>query len=347
MKKTAIFMLSLALVAGMLSGCSGDSSDSSAKDSSSAADSSSVAETSAEDSTEDSSETSEEETMDDDENYDTGDASLDDIRNQDNIGDNELLVLSFGTSYNDSRRLTIGAIEGDLEKAFPDFSVRRVFTANIIIDHVQRRDNILIDDVDAALERAVNNGVKNLVVQPTHLMHGLEYDELVKEVGNYSDAFDQVVFGEPLLNSDDDFARVEKAITEWTASYDDGETAICFMGHGTEADSNEVYQKMQDLLTKDGYTNYFVGTVEAQPSLDDVLAKVQAGDYKRVVLEPLMVVAGDHANNDMAGDEDGSWKKTFEDAGYEVECLLRGLGENEDIRAIYVDHAKAAIDSLK
>ena len=346
MKKTAIFMLSLALVAGMLSGCSGDSSDSSAKDSSSAADSSSVAETSAEDSTEDSSETSEEETMDDDENYDTGDASLDDIRNQDNIGDNELLVLSFGTSYNDSRRLTIGAIEGDLEKAFPDFSVRRGFTANIIIDHVQRRDNILIDDVDAALERAVNNGVKNLVVQPTHLMHGLEYDELVKEVGNYSDAFDQVVFGEPLLNSDDDFARVEKAITEWTASYDDGETAICFMGHGTEADSNEVYQKMQDLLTKDGYTNYFVGTVEAQPSLDDVLAKVQAGDYKRVVLEPLMVVAGDHANNDMAGDEDGSWKKTFEDAGYEVECLLRGLGENEDIRAIYVDHAKAAIDSL-
>ena len=347
MKKTAIFMLSLALVAGMLSGCSGDSSDSSAKDSSSAADSSSVAETSAEDSTEDSSETSEEETMDDDENYDTGDASLDDIRNQDNIGDNELLVLSFGTSYNDSRRLTIGAIEGDLEKAFPDFSVRRGFTANIIIDHVQRRDNILIDDVDAALERAVNNGVKNLVVQPTHLMHGLEYDELVKEVGIYSDAFDQVVFGEPLLNSDDDFARVEKAITEWTASYDDGETAICFMGHGTEADSNEVYQKMQDLLTKDGYTNYFVGTVEAQPSLDDVLAKVQAGDYKRVVLEPLMVVAGDHANNDMAGDEDGSWKKTFEDAGYEVECLLRGLGENEDIRAIYVDHAKAAIDSLK
>ena len=347
MKKTAIFMLSLALVAGMLSGCSGDSSDSSAKDSSSAADSSSVAETSAEDSTEDSSETSEEETMDDDENYDTGDASLDDIRNQDNIGDNELLVLSFGTSYNDSRRLTIGAIEGDLEKAFPDFSVRRGFTANIIIDHVQRRDNILIDDVDAALERAVNNGVKNLVVQPTHLMHGLEYDELVKEVGKYSDAFDQVVFGEPLLNSDDDFARVEKAITEWTASYDDGETAICFMGHGTEADSNEVYQKMQDLLTKDGYTNYFVGTVEAQPSLDDVLAKVQAGDYKRVVLEPLMVVAGDHANNDMAGDEDGSWKKTFEDAGYEVECLLRGLGENEDIRAIYVDHAKAAIDSLK
>ena len=340
MKKTAIFMLSLALVAGMLSGCSGDSSDSSAKDSSSAADSSSVAETSAE--------TSEEETMDDDENYDTGDASLDDIRNQDNIGDNELLVLSFGTSYNDSRRLTIGAIEGDLEKAFPDFSVRRGFTANIIIDHVQRRDNILIDDVDAALERAVNNGVKNLVVQPTHLMHGLEYDELVEEVGNYSDAFDQVVFGEPLLSSDDDFARVEKAITEWTASYDDGETAICFMGHGTEADSNEVYQKMQDLLTKDGYTNYFVGTVEAQPSLDDVLAKVQAGNYKRVVLEPLMVVAGDHANNDMAGADEDSWLSQFNASGAfeSVDCQIAGLGEVPSIQELYVAHTKSALDSL-
>ena len=174
----------------------------------------------------------------------------------------------------------------------------------------------------------------------------MEYDELVEEVGNYADAFDQVVFGEPLLSSDDDFAKVEKAITEWTAEYDDGKTAICFMGHGTEADSNEIYQKMQDLLTKDGYANYFVGTVEATPSLEDVLAKVQAGDYERVVLEPLMVVAGDHANNDMAGDEDGSWKKTFEDAGYQVECLVRGLGENEAIRQIYVEHAQAAIDSL-
>lgn len=283
---------------------------------------------------------------DDDENYDTGDASLDDIRNQDDIGDNELLVLSFGTSFNDSRRLTIGAIESDLDEAFPDFSVRRGFTANIIIDHVQKRDGILIDDVNAALERAVDNNVKNLVVQPTHLMHGLEYDELTEQVGEYADAFDKVVFGEPLLSSDDDFARVEKAITEWTAEYDDGETAICFMGHGTEAESNEVYQKMQDLLTADGYENYFVGTVEASPTLDDVLAKVQAGNYKRVILEPLMVVAGDHANNDMAGDEEDTWKTTFENAGYEVTCLLRGLGENEAIRQIYIDHAQAAIDSL-
>lgn len=276
----------------------------------------------------------------------TGDASLDNVRNQDDIGEKELLVLSFGTSYNDSRRLTIGAIEDALEEAFPEFSVRRGFTADIIIDHVNSRDGILIDNVDAALNRAIDNGVKTLVVQPTHLMNGLEYEELTGVLAEYADAFEQVSIGAPLLTSEDDFARVEAAITEWTADYDDGETAIVFMGHGTEAESNEVYQKMQDLLTADGFENYFVGTVEATPSLDDVLAAVQAGDYTKVVLEPLMVVAGDHANNDMAGDEEGAWKTTFEDAGYEVECVLRGLGENETIREIYVEHAQAAIDAL-
>lgn len=307
------------------------------------------AEEAAEETEEDSSSeenSSSEEDAEDEENYNTGDASLDNVRNQDEIGENELLAVSFGTSFNDSRRLTIGAIENDLETAFPDYSVRRGFTANIVIDHVQRRDGILIDDLNAALRRAADNGVKNLVIQPTHLMDGLEYDEIVDTAANYSDAFDKVVFGAPLLTSDDDFDRVAKAITDWTAEYDDGETAICFMGHGTEADSNSVYSKMQDTLTNMGFANYYVGTVEASPSLDDVLAKVKEGNYKRVVLEPLMVVAGDHANNDMAGDEDGSWKTTFENEGYEVVCLLRGLGENEAIRQIYVDHAQAAIDSL-
>lgn len=334
MKKLTALLLTLSvtitmLLAGCSSSGSGSTSDTGSADDSAAVGSAATA-------------TGEE----DEENYNTGDASLDNVRNQDDIGENELLVVSFGTSYNDSRRLTIGAIENDLETAFPDYSVRRGFTANIIIDHVQKRDGILIDDVDAALNRAVDNGVKNLIVQPTHLMDGLEYQELVDKVAEYSDAFDKVAFGKPLLMSDDDFARVEKAITEWTGEYDDGETAICFMGHGTEADSNEIYQKMQDKLTADGYENYFVGTVEATPSLDDVLAAVKAGNYKRVVLQPLMVVAGDHANNDMAGDEEDSWKTTFENAGYEVECVLHGLGENEAIRQIYIDHAQEAIDSL-
>lgn len=149
------------------------------------------------------------------------------------------------------------------------------------------------------------------------------------------------------MASDDDFKAVIKAITEATAEYDDGETAICFMGHGTEADSNEVYAKMQDMLASEGYKNYYVGTVEATPSLEDVIAKVGEGEYKKVVLEPLMIVAGDHANNDMAGDEDGSWKTEFEKAGYDVTCLVRGLGELEPIQQLFVEHAQAAIDSLK
>lgn len=289
---------------------------------------------------------SQEDAEEDEENYDTGDASLDNVRNQNDIGENELLVVSFGTSYNDNRRLTVGAIENDLEAAFPDYSVRRGFTSNIIIDHVQRRDGILIDDVDAALTRAADNGVKNLVIQPTHLMNGIEYDEIVEKAANYSDAFEKVVFGEPLLTSDEDFRRVIKAITDDTKEYDDGETAICFMGHGTEHSANSVYSKMQEMFKAGGYDNYYIGTVEAAPTLDDLLASVKAGNYKRVVLQPLMVVAGDHANNDMSGDEEDSWKSAFEKEGYEVVCVLKGLGENEEIRKIYTDHAQAAIDSL-
>lgn len=337
MKKLTAMLLAGVLAAGMLAGCgsSKDNSKDAAKDTGSATTSAKANTGSG------SGEAAEEE-----ENYNTGDASKDNPRNQDNIGENELLVLSFGTSFNDSRRLTIGAIEDQLEKSFPDYSVRRGFTANIVIDHVAKRDGEKIDDIDASLKRAVDNGVKNLVVQPTHLMNGLEYEELKDDIAQYSDAFDKIAIGQPLLSSDDDFSRVENAIVDWTKDYDDGETAIVFMGHGTSADSNGVYQKMQDLLTKDGHTNYFVGTVEATPSLDDVMAAVKKGNYKRVVLEPLMVVAGDHANNDMAGDDKDSWKSQFEAAGYQVECLLRGLGENETIRQIYVEHAQAAIDSL-
>ncbi len=299
-------------------------------------------ETSGQTETQDEAEPEEE----DEENYETGDASLDNPRNQDEIGENELLVVSFGTSYNDSRRLTIGAIEEALEEAFPDYSVRRAFTSQIIIDHVKDRDGVEIDNVTEALDRAVDNGVKNLVVQPTHLMNGLEYKELVDEIAGYADSFEKIVVGEPLLTSDEDFQVVMTAIVDAEKEYDDGETAICFMGHGTEAESNEVYAKMQDLLTEAGYTNYYVGTVEAEPTLDDVLNAVGEGTYKKVVLRPLMVVAGDHANNDMAGDEEGSWKTTFENEGYEVECVLEGLGELPAIQQLYVQHAQAAAGQL-
>lgn len=350
LKKAAVLFAAVSLAAAAAAGCSGGQTETEAPAAEAAE--TTAAETEAreeapeETSLEETEAAAEEEAEEEEENYDTGDAALDNTRNQDEIGEKELMVVSFGTSYNDNRRMTIGAIEDALEKAFPEYSVRRGFTSQIIIDHVKSRDNVSIDNVGEALDRAVENGVKTLVVQPTHLMNGLEYTDLVNELAEYADAFQQIEVGEPLLTSDEDFAAVMKAITEATAEYDDGETAICFMGHGTEADSNQVYAKMQKLLTDSGYTNYYVGTVEAEPSLEDVLKAVQAGEYKKVVLEPLMIVAGDHANNDMAGDEEGSWKTEFENAGYEVTCLVRGLGELEAIQQLFADHAQAAMDRL-
>ena len=346
MKKPVALLMTAALCATLLAGCGSTNTPAATETAQTESAETTAAETAATEETEQTAQETETEAEDDEEDYTTGDASLDNVRNQDEIGEKELLVASFGTSFNDNRRLTIGAIENAMEKAFPDYSVRRGFTAQIIIDHVERRDGIHIDNMDEALERAINNGVKTLVVQPTHLMNGLEYEELTGQLAEYADSFEQIAVGEPLLTSDDDFNRVMKAIVEATAEYDDGETAICFMGHGTEAASNEVYGKMQDLLKVNGYDNYYVGTVEAEPSLEDVLTAVQAGDYKKVVLEPLMIVAGDHANNDMAGDEEGSWKTEFENAGYEVTCILRGLGELPEIQQILVEHAQKAIDSL-
>ena len=283
----------------------------------------------------------------DDENYETGDATLDLVRNEDEIGEDELLVVSFGTSFNDSRRLTIGGIEAAIAEALPEFSVRRGFTAQIIIDHVERRDGIHIDNVTEALDRAVKNGVKNLVVQPTHLMHGFEYDELVETLGGYADAFEQVVVAEPLLTSDDDFARVAAVLVDQTRDYDDGETAIVYMGHGTEHEYNKVYAQMQDVLESLNAENYYIGTVEAEPSLEDVMAALEGKGYKRVVLRPMMVVAGDHANNDMAGDEEDSWKTILTGAGYEVVCVLEGLGQVPEIQQLYVEHAQAAVAQLE
>ena len=278
-----------------------------------------------------------------DEDYTTGDASLDDPRNQDGIGEKELLVVSFGTSFNDSRVKTIGAIEKAMEDAIPGYAVRRGFTANIIIDHVARRDGEIIDDMTQALDRAVKNGVKQLVVQPTHLMDGFEYNDVKEALLGYVDKFERIRIGKPLLTTEADYDTVIAAITEATKKYDDGKTAICFMGHGTEASSNHVYADFQAKLTEKGFANYFVGTVEAEPSVYDVLEAVKAGSYTKVVLRPLMIVAGDHANNDMADLEDEeSWASVFTAAGYEVECVLEGLGQLPEIQKLLVEHARNA-----
>ena len=299
---------------------------------------------------------------------DTGDASKDDPRNEDEIGENELLVVSFGTSFNDSRVADIKGIEDALQAAYPDWSVRRAFTAQIIINHVQARDGEKIDNMDQALDRAVANGVKNLVVQPTHLMHGAEYDEMCEAVEQYKDKFESVSIAEPLLGEVGDDATVinpdkeavAAAITAEavkTAGYDDAAaaaadgTAFVFMGHGTSHTAKISYSQMQTTMQTLGYDNVFIGTVEGEPedtACDAVIEKVKEAGYTKVVLRPLMVVAGDHANNDMAGSDDDSWLSQFKAAGCfdSVDTQIAGLGEIADIQQLYVDHTKAAIDSL-
>ncbi len=261
--------------------------------------------------------------------------------------DQEILVVSFGTSYNDSRSETIGAIEEAIAGAYPDYTVQRAFTAQTIIDKLKKRDGLTIDNVEQALDRAKKAGVKTMIVQPTLLMDGNEYNDLSDTLDEYADDFDNLVLGDPLLTSDSDYDAVISAITGSTKNRDDGKTAICFMGHGTDAESNSAYAKLQDLLTGGGYDNYYIGTVEAEPDIDDLLEAVKENaDYKKVILKPLMIVAGDHANNDMAGDEKDSWKSIFEDAGYSVDPVLQGLGSDEAIQQIFIDHVQASIDSL-
>lgn len=297
---------------------------------------------------------------------DTGDASLDDPRNSDEIGENEILVTSFGTSFNSSRVEDIKAIEDAVQAAFPDWSVRRAFTAQIIINHVQARDGEKIDNMEQALERAAANGVKNLVVQPTHLMHGAEYDELAETLDAYTDKFESVKIAEPLLGDvgadaavvNEDKKAVAEAITAEAvaeAGYESLEAAkkdgaaYVFMGHGTSHIAKISYTQMQNQMAELGYDNVFIGTVEGEPeetACDAVIEAVAEAGYKKVILRPLMVVAGDHANNDMAGAEEDSWKSMFEASGKfeSVEAQIKGLGGIPAIQELYVAHTAAVID---
>ena len=294
----------------------------------------------------------------------TGDASKDDVRNQDEIGENEILVVSFGTSFNDSRVADIKGIEDALQEAYPDWSVRRAFTAQIIINHIQAREGACIDNVEQALERAAANGVKNLVIQPTHLMHGAEYDEVMETVDTYRDKFETVSVAEPLLGEVGNDATVinedKKAVAEIVtaevvkdAGYDNIEaanedkTAFVFMGHGTHHTAMVTYAQMQTQMNELGYDNVFIGTVEGDEafSADAIIEKVAAAGYTKVVLRPLMVVAGDHANNDMAGTEEDSWYAMFTASGKfeNVDTQIKGLGQIEAIQQIYVDHTGAVL----
>ena len=297
---------------------------------------------------------------------DTGDASLDDPRNQDDIGEMELLVVSFGTSFNDSRVQDIKGIEDALAEAYPDWAVRRAFTAQIIINHVAARDGEVIDNMEQAVQRAIDNGAKVLVVQPTHLMHGAEYDEMCAVLDAYGDQLDLYAVAEPLLGEvgedasviNEDKATVAEAVVAAAveeAGYDSPEAAaedgaaIVLMGHGTAHTAKVTYSQMATQMAELGYDNVFVGTVEGEPeetACDVIIDAVKEAGYTKVFLRPLMVVAGDHANNDMAGDDEDSWKSMFEAAGLEVECQISGLGRIPEVEALYVIHTAEAMDAL-
>ena len=255
-----------------------------------------------------------------------------------------ILVVSFGTSYNDSRDITIGAIEEDVQAAYSDYEVRRAFTSQIIIDRLKERDGLEIDNVTEAMDKLVQDGVKELYIQPTHVMKGFEYDDVVAEVAPYQDKFDVFKMGDPLLTHIEDYEAVTKALLSDNEFVGSEDTAIVYMGHGTEHSYNAAYSQMEAVMQARGYDNVFIGTVESFPTIEDVIAKVTAFGAEKVVLYPFMVVAGDHANNDMAGGEEDSWNTLLEEAGFEVECKIQGLGQNEGIRSIYVEHLKVAME---
>ena len=261
---------------------------------------------------------------------------------------NEVLVVSFGTTSAESRRLNIDSVEQAIKaSAGENWNIRRCFTSQTVINIIAKREGVNIDNITEALERAAADGVKNLVVQPTHLMKGLEYDKLCSMLEEWTGSFSRIAVGDPLLTSEEDSDKVANALIEASAVYEDGETALVFMGHGTEAAANGIYEKLQNVLNSKGKTDYYIGTVEAEPSIDDVIKAVSSGNHKRVVLRPLMLVAGNHAVNDMAAaDDPESWYSRFTAEGFETVCIIEGMGQLQAVRDIYANHADRAIASL-
>ncbi len=255
--------------------------------------------------------------------------------------DTAILVVSFGTSNHETREKTIGAVERAIAEAFPQYEVRRAFTSSFIVRKL-KKEGVSVDDVSEAISRLASEGFRNLIVQPTYLMHGNEYEKLKAVLQDVACDFEKIVLGEPLLTDAQDTDAVITAVTDDVKSICGGsETAVIFMGHGSDAKANAVYVAMQERLAERGFADTYIATVEASPSFEEVFQLIESKKYKRVVLQPLMVVAGDHALNDMAGEED-SWKRTLLDAGDEVEAVLKGLGEIPAIREIYVEHVKTA-----
>ena len=254
-----------------------------------------------------------------------------------------ILVVSFGTSYEDTRKLTIEATENRIAEEFPEYEIRRAFTSNIIIKKLKERDGLLIDDPTQALEKLHDEGFGTVLVQPLHIINGSEYDDIIAESRSFEDKFEKFAVGRPILTTHEDYEAAIRALTPEFEGLEEDE-AFIFMGHGTHHDANAAYACLDYMLKADGHENVFVGTVEGFPILENIIPQLEKRNIKKVKLMPFMLVAGDHANNDMAGDEEDSWKMILKGEGYEVETILKGLGENEGIRDIYVEHAKALME---
>ncbi|HEY5525932.1 MAG TPA: sirohydrochlorin cobaltochelatase [Clostridium sp.] len=251
--------------------------------------------------------------------------------------DTAILVVSFGTSYNNTRERTIDAIEKDIQTTFENHKIFKAFTSTMIIKKLKERDNIYIDTVSEALENIIENNIKNLIIQPTHIINGIENDIMLETCKKYSSHFDSIKIGSPLLTSTKDYEDITASLMKEFSSLKKDEALIC-MGHGTDHHANSTYAALDYMFKDKGYPNVFIGTVEAYPTLNTVKRSLKSLQPRKVILTPLMVVSGDHATNDMASDEEDSWKTFFEKEGYIVECHLKGLGEYPSIRDMYIDH---------
>ncbi len=255
-----------------------------------------------------------------------------------------VLVISFGTSYNETRAKTIEATEQKISEAFPEYDFKRAFTSQFIIDKLKERDGLEIDNVEQAMQKLVDEGYGEILIQSLHVMNGAEYDDTIEVVEAYKNKFSNMSFGSPLLTSSEDYLEVVDALVTEIPELKEGE-ALFFMGHGTHHYSNSAYACLDYTFKYKGYDDIYVGTVEGYPSIDTLIEITKDKNYKKIYLMPLMIVAGDHANNDMAGDEDDSWKMILDNEGYEVEPILKSLGEMESIQNIYIKHLNDAIEN--
>lgn len=265
-----------------------------------------------------------------------------DMKQEKHMEKRAILLVSFGTSHNDTRIKTIDAIERDVADAFPDYVVYTAWTSKMIIEKIRQRDHVHVHTVKEAMEQMNSDGITHVTVQPTHIINGIENDRMKEDAMAYKDRFSSLLFGMPLLSETEDSFRVIQVLMEELGK-PDTDTALVFMGHGTTHYANSVYALLDYQFKDMGYDNVYIGTVEAYPSMENLKRMIKEGGYKKIILTPFMIVAGDHAKHDMAGGRKDSWKCQFEELGYDLSCLMKGLGEYKGIRSLFLRHIRQAM----